>query len=171
MKIASLLLVTIFSLYGCSSQKKLTMAPPFSINNPSYQEYAGGREESGTGFILNFPVDIETGSEIEFLEVFFRGHVLQAELEKDGENLYISCDYKDVIEGKKPDIIMHSDPKKEVGNQPPGSISKENQDFPFELKEDEGVVSYKNTAGDPQKNKIAYFKITGIKTKPALIYK
>jgi hypothetical protein len=66
---------------------------------------------------------------------------------------------------------MHSDPKKEVGNQPPGSISKKDKEFPFELKKDEAVISYKNSAGDPQKSKITYFKITGIKTKPSLIYK
>lgn len=171
MKIASLLIVTVFSLYGCSSQKKFTMAPPFNINNPSYQKYAGGREESGTGFILQFPVDLEEGNKIEFLEVFFRGYVLPAAMEKDGEKLYIICNYKDIPKVKKPDIIMHSDPKKEAGNQPPGSISKENQDFPFELKEDEAVISYKNGAADPKKRKIVFFKITGIKTKPSLIYK
>ena len=171
MKIASLLMVTVFSLYGCSSQKKLTKEPPFTINNPSYQQYAGGREESGTGFILQFPVDMEAGNDIEFLEVFFRGHVLKAEQEKEGEKFYIICNYKDDVAVTKPDIIMHSDPKKEVGNQPPGPISKENQDFPFELKEDEAVISYKNGAEDPQKRKIAYVKITKIKTKPALNYK
>lgn len=171
MKNASILIVTIFSLYGCSSQKKFAIAPPFSINNPSYQQYAGGREESGTGFILQFPVDLEDGNEIEFLEVFFRGNVLKAELEEQGENLRIICNHRDADEAEKPDIIMHSDPKKEVGNQPPGSISKKNKDFPFELKKDEAVISYKNIAGDPKKSKITYFKITGIKTKPSLIYK
>ena len=62
MKIASLLIVSVVSLYGCSSQKKFTMEAPFTINNPAYQQYAGGREESGTGFILQFPVDMETGN-------------------------------------------------------------------------------------------------------------
>ena len=171
MKNASILIVTIFSLYGCSSQKKFTTAPPFSINNPSYQQYAGGREESGTGFILQFPVDLEAGNEVEFVEVFFRGHVLKAELEEQGENLRIICNYRDSDEDKKPDIIMHSDPKMEVGNQPPGSISKKNKDFPFELEKDEAVIGYKNITADPQKSEITYFKISGIKTKPSLIYK
>jgi len=172
MKNASILIVTIFSLYGCSSQKKFTISPPFSINNPSYQQYAGGREESGTGFILQFPVDLEEGNEVKFLDVFFRGHVLNADLEgEEGETRRIICNYKNTDEEKKPDIIMHSDPKKEVGNQPPGSISKENEDFPFDLKKDEAVISYKNITGDPQKSKVAYFKISGIKTKPSLIYK
>jgi hypothetical protein len=171
MKNASILIVTIFSLFGCSSQKKFTTAPPFRINNPSYQQYAGGREESGTGFILQFPVDLEAGNEIEFVEVFFRGHVLKTEAEEKGENLRIVCNHRDSDEDKKPDIIMHADPKMEVGNQPPGSISKKNKDFPFELKKDEAVISYKNITADPQESKITYFKITGIKTKPSLIYK
>ncbi|MBT8182818.1 MAG: hypothetical protein KJO53_14655 [Eudoraea sp.] len=171
MKNASILIVTIFSLYGCSSQKKFTTAPPFSIHNPSYQQYAGGREESGTGFILQLPVDLEAGNEIEFIEVFFRGHVLKPELEEQGENVRIVCNHRDSDEDKKPDIIMHSDPKMEVGNQPPGSISKKDKDFPFELKKGEAVISFKNITADPQKSKITYFKITGIKTKPSLIYK
>ncbi|MGB5205996.1 hypothetical protein [Eudoraea sp.] len=170
MKNTSIIILTVFSLYGCSSQKKLTTAPPFSINNPSYQQYAGGREESGTGFILQLPVDVEAGNEIDFLEVFFKGHVLEAEIKEDGENLRIVCNYKDTSEDKKPDIIMHSDPKEEVGNQPPASINRKNADFPFDLDKDEAVISYKIITGDPQNNKVSYFKITGIKKKPSLIY-
>ncbi|MGB5459261.1 MAG: hypothetical protein WBM91_03365 [Eudoraea sp.] len=170
MKNTSIIILTVFSLYGCSSQKKLTTAPPFSINNPSYQQYVGGREESGTGFILQLPVDVEAGNEIDFLEVFFKGHVLEAEIKEDGENLRIVCNYKDTSEDKKPDIIMHSDPKEEVGNQPPASINRKNADFPFDLDNDEAVISYKIITGDPQNNKVSYFKITGIKKKPSLIY-
>ena len=170
MKNTSIIILTVFSLYGCSSQKKLTTDPPFSINNPSYQQYAGGREESGTGFILQLPVDVGASNEIEFLEVFFRGHVLEAKIKEEEENLKIICNYKDSREGKKPDIIMHSDPKEEVGNQPPGSIKRENADFPFDLDKDEAVVSYKIITEDPQNSKVAYFKIAGIKKKPALIY-
>ena len=170
MKNTSIIILTVFSLYGCSSQKKLTTAPPFSINNPFYQQYVGGREESGTGFILQLPVDVEAGNEIDFLEVFFKGHVLEAEIKEDGENLRIVCNYKDTSEDKKPDIIMHSDPKEEVGNQPPASINRKNADFPFDLDNDEAVISYKIITGDPQNNKVSYFKITGIKKKPSLIY-
>jgi len=167
----TLIVLAVFSLYGCSSQKKLTTDPPFSINNPSYQQYAGGREESGTGFILQLPVDVGAGNEIEFLEVFFRGHVLEAEIKEEGENLRIICNYKDTREDKKPDIIMHSDPKEEVGNQPPASINIENADFPFDLNKDEAVVSYKIIKEDLQNSKVAYFKIAGIKEKPSLIYR
>jgi len=170
MKNTSILILTVFSLYGCSSQKKLTTAPPFSINNPSCQQFVGGREESGTGFILQLPVDVGTANEIKFLEVFFRGHVLESEIKEEGENLWIICNYKYTGEDKKPDIIMHSDPKEEVGNQPPGSINRENADFPFDLDKDEAVVSYKIITEDPQNSKVAYFKITGIKEKPSLIY-
>ena len=65
---------------------------------------------------------------------------------------------------------MHSDPKEEVGNQPPGSINRKNADFPFDLNRDEAVVSYKVMTGDPKNNKVTYFKITGIKSKPSRIY-
>ena len=85
----TLIILAVFSLYGCSSQKKLTTDPPFSINSPSYQQYAGGREESGTGFILQLPVEVGAGNEIEFLEVFFKGHVMEAEIKEEGETTLI----------------------------------------------------------------------------------
>jgi hypothetical protein len=171
MKNTSIIILAVFSLYGCSSQKKLTPEPPFSINSPSYQKYVGGREESATGFKLQLPVEVNAGHEIKFLEVFFMGHVLESELEEEGEDRRVVCDYKDPVENKKPDIIMHSDPKEEVGNQPPASINKLNEDFPFDLNEDEAVLSYQIIGGDRQKGKVNYFKITGIKKKPSLIYK
>ncbi len=171
MKSASILIIlTVFGFYGCSSQKNLTTSPPFKVNNPICQQYAGGREESGTGFVLQLPVSVEGDAEIVFLEVFFRGHELEAEKKGEGEDLMIVCNYKDTGKHEKPDIIMHSDPKKEVGNQLPGSISEKNTDFPFDLKKDEAVLSYKITSEGDHESEVMYFKISGIKDKPIRAY-
>jgi len=169
--VSILMILTAFSYCGCSSQKNLNTNPPFSIANPTCQQYAGGLENSGTGFILEIPVSLEEGVEIEFLEVFFRGHVLASEIKKEEESVMIICNYKQTPKDKKPDIIMHSDPKKEVGNQPPNLISKENEDFPFSLKKNEAVISYINTTGNFNNTKVDYYKVEGIKDKPMRVYR
>ena len=51
------------------------------------------------------------------------------------------------------DFILHADPKEEFGNKPPVTASK----FPFEIKENEAVVSYF------YKDKINYYKILEVK--------
>lgn len=169
--VSILMILTAFSFYGCSSQKNLNTNPPFSIANPTCQQYAGGLEDSGKGFILELPVSLDEGVEIEFQEVFFRGHVLVPEIKKEGESFMIICNYKHTAKEKKPDIIMHSDPKKEVGNQPPGSISKEKDDFPFSLNKNEAVISYINTTGNDNNSKVVYSKVKGIKDKPMRVYR
>ena len=68
------------------------------------------------------------------------------------------------FENHKPDIVMHSDPKKEVGNQPPRLRTEEEKTFPFELNADEAVLSYL------ENGKVKYVKISGVKDKPARIY-
>lgn len=165
------MMLTAFGFFGCSSQKKFNTNPPFSIADPTCQQYAGGLEDSGSGFILELPVSVDEGVGIEFLEVFFRGYALASEIKKEGESIVIICNYKQTAKDKKPDIIMHSDPKKEVGNQPPNSISKENEDFPFSLKKNEAVISYINTTGNVNNSKVDYYKVNGIKDKPMRVYR
>ena len=58
---------------------------------------------------------------------------------------------------------MHEDPIMEVGNQPHGEI-KEKEEYPFNLEQNEAVVSYRH------KGKIRYAKITGVKDKSPVIF-
>ena len=70
-------------------------------------------------------------------QAFFRGRVADIKVEeKDGEWMAIANFINQREE--KPDMVMHADPKKEVGNRPP----KLEEKFPFELGPDECVVSY-----------------------------
>jgi len=153
------------TLQGCSSQKNLESSAPFAIGQASCQEWVGGKEESGTGFVLHLPLVSAETDDIEFKEVFFRGAVLETQLQEDKDNMSVVCNYFSE-KSVKPDIIMHSDAEKEVGNQPPKLDNKRDK-FPFELKPDEAVISFtENGSG-----KVKYLKIEGIVDKPSRIYR
>jgi len=158
----SIMVVILFGMSGCSSQKKLVEQAPFSVEKPTCTPFDGGVEASGSGFILQLPISMQTDEEITFEKVFFRGHILDPEwITEDGKR-FLQCRYlRKSME--KPDIIMHDDPMMEVGNQPPGAII-EKEEFPFELKPEEAVIAYQH------KGKTVYTKISSIKDKSPLIF-
>ena len=159
-----IILGCILTLHGCSSQKKLESSAPFAIEKAICQEWVGGKEESDKGYRLQLPVVLVDADSIQFKDVFFRGAIMEAQVEKDNEGMTLVCNYfreKTV----KPDIIMHSDAKKEVGNQPPKLVSKDDE-FPFELQSDEAVISYLEQGS----KKVKYIKIAGVVDKPSRIY-
>ena len=65
-------------LTSCTSQKKLQVETPFEIGNATCQQYAGGREESGSGTELRIPVSLLENSDVELNEVYFRGKQVKA---------------------------------------------------------------------------------------------
>ncbi|AKA35031.1 hypothetical protein [Flagellimonas lutaonensis] len=157
--ISYMMFALLFSLSGCSSQKKLVKNPPFEMGDATCQRWVGGRAESGSGLLLNIPVDNAVATNTPLQQAFFRGRVADIKVEeKDGEWMAIANFINQREE--KPDMVMHADPKKEVGNRPP----KLEEKFPFELGPDECVVSYM------EDGKTKYFKITGIKEKKPLTY-
>jgi hypothetical protein len=156
-----LIFCLIMTLSGCSSQKKLQAEAPFAVEGASCQEYAAGREESGTGFLLKLPVELEEQDSISFDKVYFRGHILSTTLKEDNGDFSLEYDYNTTTEHKK-EIEMHADATKEVGNQPPKLKTSEELNFPFELNADEAVVAYT----EAKSKKVKYIKISGIKDMP-----
>ena len=92
-------------------------------------------------------------------QAYFRGKIADVSLKSNDGSWFAEANFKNTNMGK-PDMVMHADSKKEVGNAPP----KLNEKIPFELQEDECVLSYLD--GD----KVKYFKLVGIKEKKPLIY-
>ena len=155
----------IITLQGCSSQKKLEQTAPFTVQQPSCQEWVGGKEESGKGYTLEIPLVKDETEAIQFKEVYFRGSKMAAKVEQDNGRIKLICNNisQDLT---KPDIVMHADGTKEVGNQPP-KLDENKADFPFELNSDQAIISY-TINGDAN---IKYFKIEGIADKPSRIYR
>lgn len=155
----SIMLAMAFSLSGCSSQKKLVEDPPFEVGDASCQAWVGGRAESGSGTKLEIPISGGLSADMAMQQAFFRGKIAKIKVEtKEGMTL-ATANFMNSNEDK-PDMVMHADSTKEVGNQPP----KLNKEFPFELQADECVISYID--GD----KVRYTKINDIKEKKPLVY-
>lgn len=159
----NIVLVCLITLQGCSSQKKLESSAPFEVENATCQQWVGGKEASGSGFKLQIAVSGNIDS-IDFREIFFRGAIMEIQIEQDDRSLTLAGNYF-MEKVNKPDIIMHADPKKEAGNQPP-RLDVKAKDFPFELMPDEAVISFTKNGSD----KLRYFKIGGIADKPSRIY-
>lgn len=156
-----IIVVLCFGLTSCSSQKTLQPDAPFEIGKATVQEWLGGREESGTGYLVSVPVSLIT-KEVRFQELYYKGQIVQVTTENKEEGFLVQANF--VNAPNKSDLVMHSDSLKEVGNQPPPIRGKSTPDFPFELTPNEAVLSY------VVKNRVKYVKISGVKEKPALIY-
>ena len=150
------MVVIMFS--SCSSSQKLQEKIPFTINSTTSQKWVAGVEAGGSGTdVVIYATGISTTITLDSL--YFRGKKGSIEAITYNENIHYKARFKDV-NMVKPDIIMHADPKKEFGNQPPPLQEK----IPFELKEDEAILLYH------VKGKAKYFKITGIKELETLFY-
>ena len=154
------LIVLTLGLSGCSSQKKLSEEAPFVVKDAVCQTWVGGREESGKGMEVRLDLSSISEDQVELHQLFFRGRVADITISTSEKGTMATCNF---IEQEK-QISMHSDPMKEVGNQPPRMKSAEEKKFPFELGPDEAVISYRE--GDH----VRYYKITGVVEKPGRAY-
>lgn len=148
-----------FSLTGCSSQKKLADTAPFETGAASCQSWVGGRPESGSGMKLEVPITTAIPENVTLKQAFFRGKAAEIKLATQNGQTMAKANFMN-RSSEKPDIIMHADPKKEVGNRPPMPKIK----MPMELALDECAVSYEE-AGE-----LKYLKISGVKEKKPLAY-
>lgn len=156
----SALLIFTLGLSGCSSQKKLTDVAPFEIKEAVCQTWVGGREESGSGMEVKIALEGISEADVDLNQLYFRGRVGDVSLFTTEQGKTAICTFTD----QEKDISMHSDPTKEVGNQPPRIRSAEEIEFPFELEQDEAVISYM------EGGRMRYFKITGVVEKPGRAY-
>jgi len=149
-----------FGFAGCASQKQYEENPPFVISDPTVQMMAAGREEGGVLTELSFRWTAEDPGEVEPDSLYFRGRTLIPVLTDTETGVVLSARYPSgTLE--KPDLIMHADSLREAGNQPPAPLPDPHP-FPFDLKRDEAVLSYR-LKGDTARR---YYRITGIVEKP-----
>ena len=150
------------SFSQCSSAQQLQLqqkAPTtFNESDAYYQKWVAGVKGGGAGINLFIPISAESTLVLD--SAYFRGRALKLEKsELEGKPVYIGRFLTD--ENKQPhDIVMHEDPKKEVGNQPPMIPHK----IPFELQKNECVISYL------EDGKTKYYKIDQVKEKTMLSY-
>ena len=114
--------------------KKLQINTPFSIEKATYTDWVSGVKGGGSGTNVIVTIKDIDSNNIEIDSLYFRGLKVKVEIK---ESSYIGR-FNSSINQRK-DKVLHSEPKKEFGNQVP-IMEKE---FPFELKNDEAVLSYK----------------------------
>ena len=131
MKLIGILLLT-FSLTQCASVK-MQNTHPFKIESASYSHITGGVKGSynSINLIINFTAE----KSVDFQKVYFQNRITNAVVKQHNDKQYIAARYKTSSNDDRKDFILHADPKQEFGNAP-------TEKFPFELKENEAMISY-----------------------------
>ena len=151
--------IIMISFSQCSSAQKLQSKALVKFGQAYYQNWVAGVQGGGSGIDIFIPVEQKTSREIIKLDsVYFRGKVTKLERKPNTASLFIGRFTSEKYQKK--DIIMSSNPKDEYGNEAPKLKVK----IPFELKENECVVSY------IEDNKVKYFKIENVMEKQTLYY-
>ena len=150
-----LMVFIMVSFSKCASIPKLDKSLPIDIGEVYYQHWVSGVQGGGSGFNIFIPISANSKN-ITLDSVFFKAK--QAKLEYRNNTVFIGRFKTEA--NQKQDIILSNEPFAEYGNMVP-EIPKHT---PFELKDDECVVSYL-VAG-----KVKYFKIDRIKRKDPKLF-
>jgi len=148
--------VILFGLSSCAGGKdtgySFDQEPPFTLGSVYYQDWVAGVREGGSGTNIYITID-SYADDVVIMDIYFRNKKLKAQNSPQNLDQYVGYFKKQT----KPDIIMDSDPVKESQNIPPES-------FPFQLEEDEAVLSYLH------KEEVKFFKISKMEQKPMIAY-
>lgn len=146
------------SFSQCSSAQKLQKEAPVVIGEAYFQKWVAGIKGGGSGINLFISTEDSSLENIELDSIYFRGKSSKLEFKPNNPSLFVGR--FSTGRNQKKDIIMSDKPNAEYGNELPKIKSK----FPFELKENECVVSYK------EGNKTKYFKIINVVEKQPQYY-
>lgn len=152
--ISSMLIMVFFTQCGSAQFDK---EAPFTIHKAYYQDWFGGQPGSKGTLVT---VEISRADEsIVFDSIFFNGKIMRlGNTVSDNKQLLIGNFSTTTLSDNN--IIMHSDPKEEMANK----VSKPAFNYPFELTDNECVVSY------IIKNKKRYYKIENLKKEKSIYY-
>ncbi len=147
-----------FSFSQCSSQKKLQDQAPMQLKEVYCQSWVAGVRGGGAGINIFIPTNIKTYDNTRLDSVYFRGKSAKLQIIEDKTIVYVGRFISEA--NKNQDLVMSGNRKEEYGNKTPMG----EEGIPFELKDDECVVSYKVGA------KTKYFKIENIVEKVSIPY-
>lgn len=143
--------ITSLFLLGCGPSKVnqnngFQSNPPFKVVEATYIKSIGTKP-GVKGISIYITID---NTEVKLETVYFRNNSTKLELDNSiSKTSYVG---NLVMPNTENDIQLHSDSKREFGNQAPDISQK----IPFQLKANEAVVSYFF------KNEIHYFKILNL---------
>lgn len=159
------LLFVMISFSNCSSTKEINNQEnniamqdfqkntSFTLGETSFKHWVAGVKGGGSGVTLLILME-KNKNNIKLDSVYFRGMQSALESIKSG---YVAS-FKTEANQKK-EVIMSSTKNAEYGNEIP-----DQKDIPFQLKDNECVISY------TEDNTAKYFKIENIIEKPRDLY-
>ena len=153
MKTLVIVILTI-GFFQCKSLS-FDQNPPFTVNSATYIYNVGGMPGSSSATIH---INYSATKNITFERIYFQGREAKVQLENIKNKTFLKGFFNTSTIQSKEDLILHKDGKKEVGNSLP------KKKIPFELKDTEAVISYKE--GDTVK----YYKIENVKKGKTKFY-
>lgn len=153
--------LVLFSFTQCCPTKNgFQKRTPFTIATSFYQDWVGG-QAGASGLLLQVHLEnIKDDVQPEF--IYFKNKKEKIAVKKSEKASVVwLAHFSDTNKNTpKKDVIMHADHKKEFGNTPPQILTN----LPFELGENEAVISYQ------YKGKLAYYKLIELTKKETLFY-
>lgn len=146
------ILITILLLSQCASAK-FEENPPFTITSAIYNNWSGG-QPGNSG--INVTITYASLYPVKFDSIYFAKKIIRLEHTKTKEKKMIIANFVSAV---KPDIILDVNSSKEINNTVP-----ENKKFPFELNQNEAIISYS------LKGKTKYFKVKSIEKGKSVFY-
>lgn len=135
-----------------NNQIKFEKNPPFTVGTVYFQKWVSGLKDGNSGLEVHL-VFTAINPKTTITDIYFRNEVLKPQNLLNNQNEYVAHLSND----NKKDIIMDIDSVKEAANTP-------SQKFPFDLKENEAVVSYFF------EDRINYFKLSNVQEKEQIAY-
>ncbi|MEO6348785.1 MAG: hypothetical protein ABIO60_12835 [Aquaticitalea sp.] len=156
LKYLSIFLFSLSLFTHCSSAQKLQTNAPMTFGKVEIQSWMAGVKGGGSGINLFIPVLKSSDQYIQLDSVYFRGKVAKLKLLNDQTSTYVGR-----FKGK---FNQNEYQTKDPGNPMENSDQtlENNQKIPFNLKDNECVVSY--IIG----SETQYFKIDNVVEKPTL---
>lgn len=163
--VIALLFVMLTSFTQCTSSKKISDVndnqeaykleenASFTLGETYFQSWVAGVKGGGSGIHMYINVLTNTNN-VVLDSVYFKGLTAKVEISKMGH----IASFKTKA-NQKEDIVMSNNNNAEYGNQIPIK-----QSFPFELKNNEAVISYTENAT------LKYLLIKNIKEKSRIEY-
>lgn len=156
--VCSCILISLLLLVGCSSQKKLEIAAPFSLGEVYGQKWMIEDNLKDSGYEVIIPIMSLDENEAVLQNLYHKGKMVNLSIELRDEAIIAIAEYTKEDLLKKDMLVPESSKKKRRKD------SEKMELFPFELLETEAVLSYL------QKDKVKYVKLTGIRQNPVVVY-
>lgn len=148
------ILTIIISFSQCGSLK-FDEHPPFEIKSAVYENWFGGQPGvSG----INVKIHFSSNRTIEFDSIYFSNKVAKLEAKDANKNTVVFGYFN--TSTRQNNLVLDANPIKELKNPVP-EIKK----FPFKLKKNQAVISYKING------KIKYYKIKSLVKSKSINYK